>query len=108
METLMSKMKTGTVGTDERSSTRLGVRTSRHICVSKDNLERLSTFRFHCDRCNRWLPALAFYAKVLDPESETMHQRVYLARHVVQEKCFKKLQLICVCEDCAMRADQGQ
>ena len=108
METLMTTMKTGNVRTEEkRSSARLGVDTSRLICVSKDNLERLSNFRFHCDRCKRWLPALAFYAKVIDPESETIHQTVYLARHVVKEKCFKGLQLICVCQDCARLPAQG-
>jgi hypothetical protein len=101
----MTTMKTGNLRTDERSSTRLGVHTSRLICVSKDNLERLSNFRFHCDRCSRWLPALAFYAKVIDPESETMHQTVYLARHEVKKKGFKGLQPSGVCEDCARRAD---
>lgn len=101
----MTTMKTGNLRTDERSSTRLGVHTSRLICVSKDNLERLSNFKFHCDRCSRWLPALAFYAKVIDPESETMHQTVYLARHEVKEKGFIGLQPSGVCEDCARRAD---
>ena len=101
----MSKMKSGNVRTDERSSKRLGVHTSRLICVSKDNLERLSNFKFHCDRCSRWLPALAFYAKVIDPESETVHQIVYLARHEVKEKGFNGGQPIGVCEDCARLAD---
>jgi hypothetical protein len=107
METLMNTMKTSKVRSDERSSRRLGVQTSRLICVSKDNLERLSTFRFHCERCNRWLPALAFYAKVSDLESETINETIYLARHEVKEKGIKGSQLIGVCEECARRVDQG-
>ena len=101
----MNTIKPDSARTDEQSSARLGVHTSRLICVSKDNLERLSTFRFHCERCNRWLPALAFYAKVSDPESETMNETVYLARLEVKVKGFKGLQQIGVCEDCAERSD---
>jgi hypothetical protein len=107
METLMNTMKTSKVRTDERPSTRLGVQTPRLICVSKDNLERLSTFRFHCCLCNRWLPALTFYAKVSDPESETINETIYLARHEVKEKGIKGHQIIGVCEECARRVDQG-
>jgi hypothetical protein len=105
MENLMTTMKTGNVRTDEQSSRSFEVHTSRLICVPKDNLERLSTFRFHCGQCSRWLPALAFYAKVVDPESETMNDTVYLARHGVKEKGLKGLQQTGVCEDCAELPD---
>ena len=103
----MNNIKTSKVRSDERSSTALGVQTSRLICVSRDNLERLRTFRFHCERCNHWLPALAFYAKVSDPESETINETIYLARHEVKEKGVKGSQLIGVCEECARRVDKG-
>ena len=101
----MTTMKTVNVRTDEQSSRSFVVHNSRLICVSKDNLERLNAFRFHCGQCSRWLPALSFYSKVVDPESETMNETVYLARHEVKEKGFKGLQQIGVCEDCAERPD---
>lgn len=103
----MTNIKTDSARTDEQSPARLGVDTSRLICVSRDNLERLSTFRFHCDQCKRWLPALAFYAKVVDHESETMSETIYLARHGVKVKGFKELHQIGVCKDCAERPDSG-
>jgi len=101
----MTTIKTDCAGTAEQSSAGLGVHTSRLICVSRDNLERLSTFKFHCGQCRRWLPALAFYAKVIDPESETMSETVYLARHGVKVKGFKGLHQIGVCKDCSERPD---
>jgi len=80
----MNTMKTSKVRSDERSSARLGVQTSRLICVSKDNLERLSTFRFHCERCNRWLSML---------RSQTLKAKLLMKQFTLRDMKLKKKEL---------------
>jgi hypothetical protein len=84
-----------------------GIHSRRLIRVSKENLENLNAFRFHCNLCKRWHPASAFYAQVAHPEGEASDDAVYLARYEVKAEGFKEREAVGVCAYCAKGIDQG-
>ena len=103
----MTFKKTRSIRTHQQPSPKHGIHSRRLMRVSKEKLEGLSTLRFHCNLCRRWLPALAFYTQVADPESEASDDAVYLARYEVKAEGFKGRETIVICEDCAADIGQG-
>jgi len=97
----MTKKRTSKIRSHRQPSPQIGIHRRNIICVSKSTLERLSTFRLHCNLCKRWLPALAFYAQVVHPEGEAAEDTVHLARYEVKAEGFKGRDTVVVCEDCA-------
>jgi hypothetical protein len=103
----MTSRKTRSLRAQQKPSPKHGVHSRKLIRVSKEKLESLHTLRFHCNLCKRWLPALAFYAEVVDHASEASDDStVYLARYEVKVEGFKGRENVVVCKDCA--ADRGQ
>jgi hypothetical protein len=100
--------KTRSVRTHQQPSSKHGIHSRRLIRVSKENLENLNAFRFHCNLCKRWLPTSAFYAQVAHPEGEASDDAVYLARYEVKAEGFKGHETVGVCADCAKGIDQGK
>jgi hypothetical protein len=99
--------KKRSVRAHQKPSPKHGIHSRRPIRVSKENLENLNAFRFHCNLCKRWLPASAFYAQVAHPESEASDDAVYLARYEVKAEGFKGRETVGVCADCAADIGQG-
>jgi hypothetical protein len=97
----MSYKRSRKTRAQRRPSAEFGIHERSFICVSKETLERLSTFRLRCNLCKRWLPALAFYAQVDRPESKSTQDVIYLARYEVKAEGFKGRHTVVVCEDCA-------
>ena len=97
----MTFRKTRSLRAQQQPSPKHGIRSRRLIRVSKENLESLTTLRFHCNRCRRWLPALAFYTQVGYPESAASDDAVYLARHEIKAESSKGHDTVVICEDCA-------
>ncbi|MCG6979961.1 MAG: hypothetical protein LJE88_00985 [Deltaproteobacteria bacterium] len=97
----MAFRKTRKIHEYNKSSAKYGIHSRSLIRVSKEKLESLNTLRLHCNLCKRWLPALAFYAQVEQPEGETSSDAVYLERYEVKVEGFKGRETIVICEDCA-------
>ena len=103
----MTYRKTRKTRARGQQSPEFGIKKRSYIRASKANLERLGSLRFHCNLCKRWLPALAFYAQVVHPESEASDDAAYLARYEVEAEGFKGRETVVVCEDCAEDLGQG-
>jgi hypothetical protein len=103
----MTSRKTRSIKTHQQTSPEYGIHSRRLIRVSKKNLERLSTLRFHCNFCKRWLPALAFYTQVAHAESEAANDAIHLERYEVKAEGFKGRETVVVCEECAVNLGQG-
>ena len=102
----MTSKKTRSIRSHPQPSPKYGIYNRRLMRVSKEKLESLNTLRFRCNLCKRWLPALAFYAQVANPESEAANDAIYLERYEVKAEGFKGRETVVVCEECA--ADMGQ
>ena len=98
----MISKKAREVKVQRQPSPQFEIHNHSFICVSKETLERLSTYRLRCELCKRWLAALAFYAQVGHTESEGVKDAVYLARYEVKVEGFKGCDTVAVCEDCAL------
>ena len=94
--------------TQQRPSPRHGIYSRRLIRLSKENRQNLKTLRFHCNLCKRWLPAIAFYAEVTHPESESSDDAAYLERYEVKAEGFKGRESVVICQDCATDIGQGE
>ncbi len=103
----MTFKKTRSIRAHQQPSPKYGTHSRKLIRVSKKNLESLSTLRFHCNLCKRWLPALAFYAQVPHPGSEASDDTGYLARYEVKAEGFKGRETVVICEDCAADIGKG-
>ena len=103
----MTYRKTHKTRARGQPSPNFGIKKRSYIRASKANLDRLGSLRFHCNLCKRWLPALAFYAQVVHPESEASDDTVYLERYEVKVEGFKGRETVVVCDDCAADIGQG-
>jgi len=103
----MTSRKSRSLRVHRQLSPEPGIHSRRLIRVSKEKLSNLTTLRFHCNLCKRWLPALAFYAQLVHHESEASDDAVYLVRYEVKVEGFKGRETVVVCEDCTKDRGRG-